>query len=323
MYFFENKLKRLKNFLLGLSLIIFFVSGSVSAQGVMPSYDRVTVIVLEDDGGRIIRNELATTFLNAKLLEMGFKHVVDASHVINLNNAQLLNYIYRSTDEEFERSIDNVVDYLVLVKSNTDTNTISFLDYDSGRMMKSPLKSAKANFRVNVIVYDTGEIIGAFNSKGVGFANNNSQAGDKAIEMASNDAAEKLADILKKSEMQTAFQLSFKIFADDEKNLEQILEDLNKVSGIQSVHIYEQSERSAVLSIDSYQTPREIVKQLKDITFLKVHVDRLSGSSCELIINDEEELADEKNFDDANNFGESELYPDEQFANGAGGVAER
>ena len=299
--FFEQKILRLKIFLSVVSLIILFMSGIVSAQENLPIDSRVTVIVLEDNGGRIIHNELATNILNAKLLDMGFKHVVDAGHVINFNNAKLLDYIYRADDEEFERFTDNVIDYLVLVKSSNVENDISIFDYDSGMMIESPLKSVKNILKVNVIVYDTGEIIGAFNSEGIGFANNLPRAGDKAVEIASKDAAEKLAAIFKNFGSQKFYQLSLKIFATDEKILEQILDDLNSISAIKSMHIYERYGRSAVLSIDSYQPIGEIVKQLKNISALNIFIDRMSGSSCELIISSEEESTNEKNFDDVTN----------------------
>ena len=291
--------------LLFLTAIIFiFMFGNVSAQNLTLNIvnefkdSRIVVIILEDDGEEIIHNEMATSILNEKLLETGFKPVMDANHAIKLNDAKLLDNVYKGYPEEFIRSLDSVADYLVIGRFTQQENNLDFYDYYAGKIVESPLKSVRVNLKVNVIIYDTGEIISTFVTKGVGIGNNNPQA--KAIEIAANKAADKLTDAFKNLGTRKKTQYLFTITADDYEKLDQIVEDLRAVDSVNSVKIREQREKTIVLSVEANQPPSMIVKLLKERTSLKFYVERLSRNSCKLIFSEEEEDVndDEKVFDD-------------------------
>ncbi len=293
--------------LLFLTAIIFiFMFGNVSAQNLTLNIvnefkdSRIVVIILEDDGEEIIHNEMATSILNEKLLETGFKPVMDANHAIKLNDAKLLDNVYKGYPEEFIRSLDSVADYLVIGRFTQQENNLDFYDYYAGKIVESPLKSVRVNLKVNVIIYDTGEIISTFVTKGVGIGNNNPQASEKAIEIAANKAADKLTDAFKNLGTRKKTQYLFTITADDYEKLDQIVEDLRAVDSVNSVKIREQREKTIVLSVEANQPPSMIVKLLKERTSLKFYVERLSRNSCKLIFSEEEEDVndDEKVFDD-------------------------
>ncbi len=297
-----------KNFLFLTAIIFIFMINSVFAQGLIKnsvtamSDSRVTVIVLEDDGEEIIHNEISTSILNEKLLEMGFKPVLDANHVIKLNDAQLLESVYKGYPEEFIHNLDSVTDYLVIGRCMSSENNLDFYDYYAGRMVESPLKSVRVNLKVDVIIYDTGEIISSFSTRGVGFGNNLSRAGDNAIEIAANDAADKLEDALRNFSERTTLQLLFTVHADDYGKLDQIMEDLRSIDSVNFVKIREQRGKTLTLSIEAYQPPSMIVQLLKDRTNLNFYVERLSGNSCTLRFSDREGNDDEKVFDDADDY---------------------
>ncbi|MBR5913778.1 MAG: hypothetical protein IKZ58_05410 [Selenomonadaceae bacterium] len=262
---------------------------------------RVIVIVLEDYGGEIIHNGITTNILNAKLLNMGFKPVIDANHAIKLNDAQLLENVYNGYPEEFISSLDSVTDYLVIGRCSQSENDISFIDYRTGDTIDSPLKSVKVNLKVDVIIYDTGEIISTFTTRGIGFGNNFSRASDKAVEIAANEAANKLETAFKNLSSQTTSQFLFTITADYYEKLDQIIEDLRAVDSVNFVKIREQHEKTMVLSVEAYQPPSMIVQSLKEVTNLSFYVEKLSGNSCKLIFSDKEESnEDEKGYDDVN-----------------------
>ena len=265
---------------------------------------RITVIILEDDGKGIIHSETTTKILNAKLLEMGFKPVIDANHAIKLYDAQLLENVYKGYPEEFIRSLDNVTDYLVIGRCTQSENNIDFYDYYSGRKIDSPLKSVRVNLRVDVIIYDTGEILSSFLTRGVGFGSNHSQANDKAVEIAANEAAIKMEEALENFSTRTTSQLLFTVVADDYEKLDQILEDIRSVDSVNFVQIREQSGKIMTLSVEAYQPPAMIVQLLKKRTGLNFYVERLSANSCTLRFSDKEASTDdEENFVDTDDTG--------------------
>ena len=265
---------------------------------------RITVIILEDDGEGIIHSETTTKILNAKILKMGFKPVIDANHAIKLYDAQLLENVYKGYPEEFIRSLDSVTDYLVIGRLAQSENNLDFYDYYDGRTIESPLKSVKVNLRVDVIIYDTGEIIGTFLTHGVGFGSNNSQASEEAIEIAANEAAIKLEEAFKDFGKQTSSQYLFTIIADDYEKLDQILKDIRSVDSVNFVQIREQRGKIMTLSVESYQPPAMIVQLLKERTGLNFYVERLSANSCTLRFSDKEASTnDEENFVDIDDSG--------------------
>lgn len=305
-----------KNFLFLTAIIFISMINSVLAQGLIKnsvtamSDSRVTVIVLEEDGGEIIHNEISTSILNAKLLEMGFKPVLDANHIIKLRDAQLLENVYKGYPEEFIHNLDSVTDYLVIGRCMKSENDLDFYDYYEDRKIESPLKSVRVNLKVDVIIYDTGEIISSFATLGIGFGGNLSRANDNAIEIAANQAADKLEDALKNFSERSTLQILFTVHSDDYEKLNQIVEDLRSIDSISFVQIREQRGKTMILSVEAYQPPSIIVQLLKERTNLHFYIERLSGNSCTLRFSDREDNDDEKVFDDADDY---ELDDDKRY----------
>lgn len=305
-----------KNFLFLTAIIFISMINSVLAQGLIKnsvtamSDSRVTVIVLEEDGGEIIHNEISTSILNAKLLEMGFKPVLDANHIIKLRDAQLLENVYKGYPEEFIHNLDSVTDYLVIGRCMKSENDLDFYDYYEDRKIESPLKSVRVNLKVDVIIYDTGEIISSFATLGIGFGGNLSRANDNAIEIAANQAADKLEDALKNFSERSTLQILFTVHSDDYEKLNQIVEDLRSIDSINFVQIREQRGKTMILSVEAYQPPSIIVQLLKERTNLHFYIERLSGNSCTLRFSDREDNDDEKVFDDADDY---ELDDDKRY----------
>ena len=158
---------------------------------------RIGVIILEKVNGNIIHKESVETVLNEKLLDLGFSQVIDISHVIRIEDAQLLEEIYRDESAYFVGETDNAVDYLIVGRCRRNSSDIYIPNHDAQIMEQSPLVSTKAVLKINVINYTTGEIIGSFSTEGLGIDNNTSRSGDKAVAIVAHKAAEKVASILK------------------------------------------------------------------------------------------------------------------------------
>ena len=161
------------------------------------SAPRIGVIVLEKVNGKVIHKESAETVLNEKILSLSLGQVLDVSHLIKIEDAPLLEEIYLGESEFFDGETDSAVDYLIIGKCRRNSTDIYIPNHDEQIMEKSPLVSVKAVLKVDVINYQTGEIIGNFAVEGMGIDNNYSRAGVKAVEIVSDKAAEKVAAILK------------------------------------------------------------------------------------------------------------------------------
>ncbi len=269
---------------------------------------RVAVIVIGVDQYRhSARDVFAESCLNEKLVSMGFNHVLDADRVIKINNADLLNYIASGKSGTF-KSKDNSIDYLVLGKYNKFSNAVSIPKFgNSGNDNNQPninpdnvydvpprsndASSVKTNFKnikvvlkVDVIKYDTGDIVGTFTVEGNNINVYEEIASQNAIAQASNEAAEKLGDTLKKFSSNPVQGLSFTLAANNEKKLQQCIEEIRELGMVRNVYIREIKSNEAVLTIDSEQKPHAIFMALKGKTKLEISIANMSANSCKLKI---------------------------------------
>lgn len=260
---------------------------------------RIGIIILGTSAGNPVHQKDVENILNNLLVRLGFNHVVEVSHVIKLDDAQLLESIYRGKTGHFDSELDNSVDYLIVGKYVLKTSDIMIPDhYDSQGMIQSPLKNAKVTLNIDVIKYDTGEIIGSFSSEGAGIDNTKSRAADKAVEIASEQAAKKLGATLKKFGNKNILNLTFKITAGNEEELEEIIGILRSMESVQNFYTREKTFRSAVISIDATQPPTLIVDTLKKNSNLEINIDRLSANNCELRISSSKRSNDKFSDDD-------------------------
>ena len=244
---------------------------------------RIAVVILENNEGQISHVESAESALNQKLLELGFSHVLDAKQVIKLQSPELLQNIF-SGEENFSGNVDHAADFLVIGKVSKDARNISIPKYGESGMAETSLLNIKTNLKVDVLKYDTGEIVGSFTTSGIGIENNSSRAGDNSVEVAAKKSAEKLAETFKKFSSKTSQGLTFTISADDENKLEQILNEIKSLGIVDSVQIREQKNTSAVISVESSQKPGAIVTMLKSRSKLGIFIEDMSNSACKLKI---------------------------------------
>lgn len=246
---------------------------------------RIVVAVLEkDSSGQIIHNENAESALNSKLLEAGFSHVLDTAQVTDLRNAQLLRNIYEGRRGSFHGKADHAADYLVIGSFTRDANNVFIPRYKESGMLKTSMMNVKATLKVDVIQYNTGDIVGTFVTEGIGIENNKARAGDKAVVVAADRAAEKLAETFKKHGAKAVQGIEFTIAAGSEAKLEKVLQELRSLGAVDNVYIREQSGNKVILSVESYQKPHEIVRQLRSVSSCSIAIESITADSCQLRI---------------------------------------
>lgn len=253
---------------------------------------RIAVIVLGDTNdangtfnagnGHDIISESA---MSDRLIELGFSHVVDADHVIKLQNAQLLNSIYNGQTGLNGVEVDRSVDYLVLGKSRVDAYRVSVPNQLQGGYSETQLTTAKADLTVKVLKFDTGDLIGTYSVDGQGVENNQTRAANKALTVAAGKAAQELEKKFKQFAAKTSQGgIQMTVHADDYSKIEQLITDLNGIGGVENVYVREHGNGKAVLEIDSMQKPHTIIQLLKKRTKLGIFVEGVTNSGMQITV---------------------------------------
>ena len=221
--------------------------------------------------------------MNEKLINLGFSHVVDSNQIIRLKNAQMLNDIYNGREALNESTIkDNSIDYLVLGKSRVNVKKVAVPEYGGKEMIETSLIEAKADLKVKVIKYDTGDLLGTFSVDSQGVDSTNSRATAKALKNVSEKAAEELGKTFKKFSSKSTEGLQISVSATDYDKVEQLRKDLLKVNGVQNVYIREHNDNKSMLEVESTQKAHILIQLLRKYSKLKIFVEKVSNSLIEM-----------------------------------------
>ena len=167
---------------------------------------RIAVVILrggdtmQDGSGGMLQgghDTTAETVINDRLIGMGFSHVVDAAHVIQLQDTPLLTRIYNGQEGLHSDGIDRSIEYLVLGKSNLDMYNIALPDRVNGGSQATRLQTARVNLNIKILNYSTGDVIGTYTVSGDGVENNQARAAEMAAAKAGEAAAKKVEEKFK------------------------------------------------------------------------------------------------------------------------------
>ena len=188
---------------------------------------------------------------------------------------------------EKKRLINNInsygVDILVLVKSNVDATRINIVRQD-GTNVATQLIRGNANITGKVITLSNAAIKGTFNVAGQGIDISEQTAINKALQQASGSIAEEVEKILRKKAARVFDGVQIIASTNDYQKIEQLVEDLKRIQGIQSVYIREYYNGKAVIDIESTQKPYIVYKMLQDKSHLGLFNEGISGNSLKLIV---------------------------------------
>lgn len=243
---------------------------------------RIVVLIFDTSNGKSTRYEIAESFLNQKLISMNFSHVLNSSMVASLNNANFLKHL--AANGTFTGIKDNAADYLVLGKCSSILNPV-FVPNPEGPMIETKLQNSRTTLQVDVIKYDTGEIVGTFTANAVAVGNNEALAKNDSTINVATEAAEKLAETFKKFSSKATQGITITISATNDSKLQQVINDLRSVGIVDSVYIREQKKNYAVLAVESSQKPNTIITALRGRTRLKIFVEEITNSTCTFKVN--------------------------------------
>ena len=244
---------------------------------------RIAVIILKDGVKPAENDDISESVLNEKLLDLNFTHVVDADQIIKLYNAEFLNSKFDDVRGVTKFSSDHAVDYLVIGKSEVDTEQIK-IPNGKGGMIDSPLKNTRADLNVKIFKYETGEIIGHFHVEGSSNENTQKRAEKRALEVAANNAADKLEEKFKKLGANMMQGIQINVRTDDYNKVEQLVKDLQRIGSVQNPSIRVFDNGRGIVQFESEQTARTIVSSLKSVSSQNFIVEEITGNTISISI---------------------------------------
>ena len=247
---------------------------------------RIVVIVFQNDGVEGTQhNRTAETFMNEKLLSMGFSHVSDAAHVIRINDARILNEIYENRaplNDIAEK--DTAIDYLVLGRLDSYYDAMQVPNVREGGMIATGMNGARANLTCKVIKYDTGTLVGTFQTEGSGLDGVSNRATELAIRSASTAAAEALGKTFRRFGSITTEKVQFTVRTGDYDRIDQLRRDLLNTNGVQNVHLREYRNGKTVLDVESTHKANVLIQLLRQRTNLGLFIESVSNNTIQLSI---------------------------------------
>lgn len=246
---------------------------------------RIAVVILKQDPNGNVQGHdmISESALNDRLLSLGFSHVVDAGVASQLNNAQLLNQIYNGTTGISAIGSSLGADYLVIGRTRLQSQGISLPD-GRGGYAPTLLKTGNAILNIRVIKFDTGELVGTYTITGKGVENSNEMAEQRALEKVAADAAQKLEEKFRHFSADTSQHLQLEVHTADFSVVEQLMQDIRQVSGVQNVMMREKQGGKTILSVDTTMKPVAFMQLLKDSSKLGFYVAGMTNNTVKLSV---------------------------------------
>ena len=253
---------------------------------------RIGVVILSDDSdldnnynGLPGHDTILETALNERLLEVGFKHVVDVNLVSQLQDSAVLNAVYRG-DSGLPYSGDasaRPIDYLVIGRSHAEGYDIK-LPNNHGGYITSPMSSARTHLDLKIISFGTGTIIGTYSVDGQGVENSENLARRKSRQTAAVKATEKLEQQFLKAAASAFSGIQLTVRASDFSLVEQLVKELKGLRGVQDVYVRGTNAGKTTIDIASSQQPFTILQMLQRDTSLSIFVESTSASEIKITL---------------------------------------
>ena len=253
---------------------------------------RIGVVILSDDSdldnnynGLPGHDTILETALNERLLEVGFKHVVDVNLVSQLQDSAVLNAMYRGDSllPYGTSSADRPIDYLVIGRSHAEGYDIK-LPNNKGGYITSPMSSARTHLDLKIISFGTGTIIGTYSVDGQGVENSENLARRKSRQTAAVKAAEKLEQQFLKAAASAFSGIQFTVRANDFSLVEQLVRELKELRGVQDVYVRGTNAGQTTIDIASSQQPFTILQMLQRSTNLSIFIESTSANEINITI---------------------------------------
>ena len=253
---------------------------------------RIGVVILSDDedldhsfDGLPGHDTILETALNERLLNVGFKHVVDVSLLSQLQDSSVLNAVYRG-DSRLPYDGDasaRPIDYLVIGRSHAEGYKVKLPD-NHGGYVETQMSSARTHLDLKIISFGTSTIIGTYSVDGQGVENSPALAARKSRQAAAVKAAEKLEQQFLKAAASAFSGIQFTVRANDFSLVEQLVRELKELRGVQDVYVRGTNAGKTTIDIASSQQPFTILQMLQRSTNLSIFIESSSANEINITI---------------------------------------
>lgn len=244
---------------------------------------RIAVIVNRADSSG--RDASAEAVLNQKLVELGFHHVADPSLTASLQGAELLGSLAAGGSALVGVGKSFGADYLVLGELTVSGQTISLPD-GKGGYSTTLLKTGDARLTGKILRFDTGEILGTFETTGRGVGNGLEVAEQAAAARAASAAAQKMEERFRRLSLsaQLGQTVELQVFTSDQEALRQLMTDLKALGTVQAVYLRESEAGKAIVSVETVEPATALMDRLKAKSKLGIFIDRVTSTSAKLAV---------------------------------------
>lgn len=223
--------------------------------------------------------------INDRLVDMGFSHVVDTAHIMQLQDTPLLTRIYNGREGLHTDGVDRAVEYLVLGESALDAYNVAITDRVNGGSQETGLKTVRVNLTAKILNYSTGDMIGSFTVSGNGLENNQVRAVEIAAVKAGEAAAKKVEEKFRKLAVKSVSNgIQLTVNAADYQKIEQLADELRSLSGVQSVYIRSYDGSKALIELEATQKPYNVIRALRERTRLGIFVEEVTDKTALLAV---------------------------------------
>lgn len=254
---------------------------------------RIAVVILRssagqgsyDEGAQSGHDTVIESAINDRLVDMGFSHVVDTAHIMQLQDTPLLTRIYNGREGLHTDGVDRAVEYLVLGESAIDAYNVAITDRVNGGSQETGLKTVRVNLTAKILNYSTGDMVGSFTVSGNGLENNQVRAVEIAAVKAGEAAAKKVEEKFRKfaaKSVSNGIQLT--VNAADYQKVEQLADELRSLSGVQSIYIRSYNGSKALIELEATQKPHNVIRALRERTRLGVFVEEVTDKTALLAV---------------------------------------
>lgn len=242
---------------------------------------RIAVIVSRADGSG--RDASAEAALNQKLVALGFHHVVDPSLMASLQGAERLGNLAAGGSALAAAGRTLGADYLVLGELTVSGQTISLPDGQGG-YSTTLLKTGNARLTGRILRFDTGEVLGTFETTGRGAGNGLEVAEQAAAARAAAAAAQKMEGRFRHLSTQLGQTVELQVFTSDQEAVRQLVTDLKSLGTVQAVYLRESGAGKSIVSVETVEPAAALMDRLKAKSRLGIFIDSVTSASARLAV---------------------------------------
>ena len=242
---------------------------------------RMAVIVLQD-GKYNVHEKRAESIIMERLVDLGFSHVVDVGIVSALNDARMLESLYRgqpigSIGQSFG------VDLVIIGSSRSMVGPGKIPDFKGG-YKNIALHTGNMELVMKIVRPSTGDIIASFSVDGKGIGVNAELAQGQMTKKVANDAAKKIEECLRRLSMQVSGSIQIVAMSGSYDKVNTLVQELKKTAGVQKVVLREHNGNRAIIEVETNQKTATVIQLLQKRSTLPFFVESLTDSRAEVAL---------------------------------------